>query len=307
MKTYIIFFITILCLFSFNCFAQQSSNVPVIEETEQVRSQSDNNIKEDLVIAGYYVEETVHMAFGISVTKYKVSKLNLINTYDLGPNNTRIVTPIYEKAKVKPSEPEILSKVQPTELATLSKMQPLELGLQPKANPAEFGRPSKTQSVEIGLPPKVQSTEFELSSKSKPVEVVLQSKSQLLEIGLQSKAFDTIATTIKPINVEVAASAERPKYVIIDVVNTYSKVLDKGYKSVDMLTKVADKAYFNGDLEVAAKYYAELLAMKINLEPMYYYRYAQSLKGIGQIEKADEMMKLFEAKSKAYKGILAKE
>jgi hypothetical protein len=64
-----------------------------------------------------------------------------------------------------------------------------------------------------------------------------------------------------------------------------------------MLTKVADRAYFDGDLETAAKYYEQLFMITTNLDAMYYYRYAQSLKGINQSGKAEEAMLLFESKN----------
>ena len=83
----------------------------------------------------------------------------------------------------------------------------------------------------------------------------------------------------------------------IDVVGTYERIMDKGYKSVDMITKVADQHFFDGDLISAAKWYNELFCCAIDLEPVYYYRYAQSLKAVNQPEKADVMMKIFESKS----------
>jgi hypothetical protein len=221
MKTYGIFFIVIVFNFSFSCFGQSKDNAAAITAIENATVRSDNSSKENLVIVGYYVEETINMAFGKRITKYEVSKLDMVNTYDLGPNNTRVVTPIYRKPKVKK-----------------------------------------------------------------------------VDVALQSKTFiDSSATNIPPIKVEVIAPTEDPKYVTIDVVDTYAKVLGKGYKSIEMLTKVADRAYFDGDLATAAKYYEELFIMKTDLDAMYYYRYAESLRGINQMGKANEAMLLFESKN----------
>lgn len=213
MKTYKILFIAIGFVFSAACFGQDNNGVSI--------SGTNNTPKDGLVIVGYYVEETINMTFGKRVTKYEVSKLNMVYTNDLGPNNTRVVTPIYRKPKVKS-----------------------------------------------------------------------------VDIALQSKSFaDSSSIKIKPIKVEVIAPAETPKYLNINVVDTYAKVLDKGYKSEEMLTKVADRAYFDGDLETAAKYYEQLFTITTNLDAMYYYRYAQSLKGINQSSKAEEAMLLFESKN----------
>jgi len=221
MKTYWVLFIAFVFNFSFNCFGQSKDNAPTITAIENATVRSDNSSKENLVIVGYYVEETINMTFGKRITKYEVSKLDMVYTNDLGPNNTRVVTPIYRKPRVKRED-----------------------------------------------------------------------------IALQSKAVvDNGVTDIEPIKVEVIAPTEESKYVTIDVVDTYAKVLDKGYKSVEMLTKVADRAYFDGDLATAAKYYEELFIMKTDLDAMYYYRYAESLKGINQMGKANEAMLLFESKN----------
>jgi hypothetical protein len=93
------------------------------------------------------------------------------------------------------------------------------------------------------------------------------------------------------------APIENRKYVDIDVLGTYERVLDKGYKSVDMFKKVGDKRFFGGDLVVAAKWYSQLFAMTTDLDPIYFYRYAESLKSVGLVEKATEMMTIFENKN----------
>lgn len=223
MKTYATLLLVIIPVFSFSSFGQQSASAPAAIENATLIL--DNTPKDNLVIVAYYVEETINMTFGKRITKYEVSKLSMVNTYDLGPHNTRTVTPIYRKAKVK--------------------------------------------AVEENLQPKTVS--------------------------------DNVSTVIKPVKVEVIAPSEPQKYINIDVVATYEKVLDKGYKTTEMLTRVADKAYFSGDLATAVKYYSQLFEMNTNLEAMYYYRYAQCLKGMDQIEKANEMMKLFEIKNSTSK------
>jgi hypothetical protein len=102
----------------------------------------------------------------------------------------------------------------------------------------------------------------------------------------------------KPIDTDIVATTERKKEsVSIDVVGTYERVMEKGYKSVAMIIKVADRHFFEGDLVLAAKWYAELFNNTNDLEAVYYYRYAESLKAINQKDKANEMMKIFETKS----------
>ena len=109
----------------------------------------------------------------------------------------------------------------------------------------------------------------------------------------------TADITTKPIKTDVVVTTERKKeYVNIDVIDTYERVMDKGFKSVTMMTKVADRHFFEGDLVLAAKWYTELFnATTSELEAVYYYRYGQSLIATGQVEKGNAMMKIFESKS----------
>jgi len=90
-----------------------------------------------------------------------------------------------------------------------------------------------------------------------------------------------------------AADKKYDSYAYVDAIKTYERVANKGYKSVDIFKKLGNAYYFNAKLEDAAKWYGELFAMTTDLEPVYYYRYAQSLKAIGENEKANEMLKNF--------------
>ncbi|MEL1239663.1 OmpA family protein [Flavobacterium flavipallidum] len=89
------------------------------------------------------------------------------------------------------------------------------------------------------------------------------------------------------------ATKEYDRYAYVDAIKTYDRMYDRGYKSSDMLLKLANAYYFNGDLENAAKYYRELFEMNAVVTPECCYRYAQSLKSIKEYEKADEMMARF--------------
>lgn len=87
-------------------------------------------------------------------------------------------------------------------------------------------------------------------------------------------------------------------YAYVDAIKTYEKVAEKGYKSEDMFKKLGNSYYFNSDFEGAAKWYGELFAMNSSIEPEYYYRYAQSLKSIGDTAKANKILDEFNAKNK---------
>ncbi len=91
------------------------------------------------------------------------------------------------------------------------------------------------------------------------------------------------------------ASADKKydNYSYIDAIKTFERVAEKGYKSVDMFQKLGNSYYFNADLEQSAKWYGELFAMTSEVQPVYYFRYSQSLKAIGENDKANEMLKKF--------------
>jgi outer membrane protein OmpA-like peptidoglycan-associated protein/tetratricopeptide (TPR) repeat protein len=95
------------------------------------------------------------------------------------------------------------------------------------------------------------------------------------------------------------ASADKKyeNYSYIDAIKTYERVAEKGYKSADMFEKLGNSYYFNAQLEQSAKWYGELFAMTSDVQPVYYFRYAQSLRAIGENDKADEMLKKFSALS----------
>lgn len=93
------------------------------------------------------------------------------------------------------------------------------------------------------------------------------------------------------------ADKKYDSYAYIDAIKTYERLADRGYKSEDMFQKLGNSYYFNSEFEKSAKWYGELYAMDPDLNSEYYYRYAQSLKSIGQNEKANEMLEKFLQKS----------
>jgi outer membrane protein OmpA-like peptidoglycan-associated protein len=98
-------------------------------------------------------------------------------------------------------------------------------------------------------------------------------------------------------NKVAVAEKKYDSYAYVDAIKTYEKVAKKGYKSVDMFQKLGNSYYFNSELEKAAKWYGELFEMTSDLEPEYYYRYSQSLKSIGENDKANLLMEKFYQKA----------
>lgn len=211
-----------------SCWAQ---NGGVGNENRNSENIASNANSEEYVVDYYLVEERVNCRFGSSVTRYKVSNINLISTATMGQNNTRKVTTVYKKVK-------------------------------PKVNQLQGLMPSNLVA---------QSNEITASITALPV--------------------------VEAPKVEVVEKTEKKDYIYVDLVKTYEGVLEKGYFSVDMLKKVADSRFFKDDLNKAAQWYSKLFEMTTDLEPIYYYRFAQSLRSVSQFEKAKEMMVAYEQKS----------
>ena len=89
------------------------------------------------------------------------------------------------------------------------------------------------------------------------------------------------------------ADKEYKEYAYFEAREIYEKVAKKGYKSVDLFTKLGDSYYFNAQLPEAGNYYGQLFDLNETIQPEYYYRYAQCLKSMGDYKKANEYLDKF--------------
>lgn len=94
------------------------------------------------------------------------------------------------------------------------------------------------------------------------------------------------------------ADKQYGNYSYMEAIPIYEKVFNKGYKSVEMLESLGNAYYFNGEYTDAAKWYSELFLLEPKAtDPEYYYRYAQSLKSTGDLQKSQEYLnKYFQVK-----------
>lgn len=99
-----------------------------------------------------------------------------------------------------------------------------------------------------------------------------------------------------PVKVQ-KADKNYDNFAYVDAIKTYERVFEKGYKSKEILQNLGNAYYFNADLEKANKWYGELFSFTQDVEPEYYYRYSQTLKGMKDYKKADEMLKQFYEKN----------
>ena len=94
-----------------------------------------------------------------------------------------------------------------------------------------------------------------------------------------------------------AADKKYNSYAYIDAIQTYERLAEKGYQSVEMFEKLGNAYYFNSDFEKAAQSYEKLYQLQSELAPEYFYRYAQSLKATGKEKEAATILAKFESKS----------
>ncbi|MCK8480204.1 OmpA family protein [Psychroserpens algicola] len=89
------------------------------------------------------------------------------------------------------------------------------------------------------------------------------------------------------------ASKEYDNLAYLKTSEILLEVAENGYKSVDLLQKLANSFYFNNQMKEAAKWYGELMAMNEDVDSEYYFRYAQSLKSIENYTESDKWMRKF--------------
>ncbi len=94
------------------------------------------------------------------------------------------------------------------------------------------------------------------------------------------------------------------KYAYIDAIKTYERVVSKGYESATIFENLGNAYYFNAQYDQAAKWYGKLFSVTTDIIPEYYYRFAHCLRSVGENDKANEMLKVYNKKSTNTKGEL---
>lgn len=92
----------------------------------------------------------------------------------------------------------------------------------------------------------------------------------------------------------LSATADYERFAYVKTIDVLQKVVDKGYKSVDLFQKLGNSYYFNNKMENAAKWYGELMSLDEKIDAEYYFRYAQSLKSLEKYTESDDWMSKFQ-------------
>ncbi|MDT0622961.1 OmpA family protein [Croceitalea vernalis] len=94
------------------------------------------------------------------------------------------------------------------------------------------------------------------------------------------------------------ANQKYDEYSFRPAIDIYEKVLEKGYESSDILKKLGNAYYYNGKYEDAASIYEKLVQKYDSvITPDYLFRYAQTLKTLGDYQKSNIMMTRFAEKT----------
>ncbi|WP_242206530.1 OmpA family protein [Aestuariivivens insulae] len=93
----------------------------------------------------------------------------------------------------------------------------------------------------------------------------------------------------------------------IDAIKIYERLAEDGYQSPELFKRLGNAHYFNAQYKEAYKWYSELFALNEEQEAVYYLRYSQAMRAVGQEKDAKEMyrqyMKILElnlANNKSY-------
>ena len=101
---------------------------------------------------------------------------------------------------------------------------------------------------------------------------------------------------------ETKANLDYNNFAYIDAIEIYEGVASKGYKSKELFEKLGNSYYFNGILEKSKYWYDQLFSLSQDLDPEYYFRYAQSLKSVKDYKNADKIMERFYELTNDYRG-----
>ena len=113
-----------------------------------------------------------------------------------------------------------------------------------------------------------------------------------LKYILLASLFSFISLSAQKAKLETA-DKKYQSLAYIDAIEIYEKVAEQGYESVELFQKLGNSYYFNAQLVDAGKWYAKLFALNQEVDPEYYYRYAQTLKAKEEYTKANEYLGKF--------------
>lgn len=115
------------------------------------------------------------------------------------------------------------------------------------------------------------------------------------------KILFTIAALLSLVSLQAQTDKELEKAnqmyktsAYVDAIKIYEAIARKGHVNQQILQSLGNAYFYNAEYKKALQWYQQLFANnKYNVEPEYYYRYAQTLRSVGKTDEADEYMKKF--------------
>ena len=93
------------------------------------------------------------------------------------------------------------------------------------------------------------------------------------------------------------ANSEFEDYAYVDAIANYERLVEEGYSDENIFKQLGNANYANARYGSAAEWYGKLVKLEnADVDVDYYYRYAQSLKSLGDYKGSDYWMEKFEAK-----------
>ncbi|MEN1783632.1 MAG: OmpA family protein [Bacteroidota bacterium] len=92
------------------------------------------------------------------------------------------------------------------------------------------------------------------------------------------------------------ANEDFKDFAYMDAIASYEELVGEGLSDEDIYKKLGNSNYVNARYKEASNWYAKLIDLKdVEIDPEYYYRYAQSLKSIGEYGASDKWMRTFKS------------
>ncbi|MCW2119580.1 tetratricopeptide repeat protein [Flavobacterium sp. 7A] len=249
MKKKITLAILLLTLFHFKEGVCQVKKVSETSETNKVLF--------------YKVVEYVNLTFGGTKTTYTVSDSTLISTVNLGPDNQRIITPVYQNY----TNTQKTYTVAPITITTDS--------IKKRVVASNVEKPKAAEPI-------INNTSV------KPKNEVIEDTQ--LDEKMLADELEKFKKQIVYEEAKLDPNRVKPQFAYVQIYDTYERIAEKGYRSIVLYTKLSDYFYFGKQMAKAAKWYEKLFSINRNLDSVYYYRYADALLKSGNTTKGNEMM-----------------
>lgn len=115
-----------------------------------------------------------------------------------------------------------------------------------------------------------------------------------IQIFIFALAFISSEISFAQDKLAIKGDNQYQEYSFSPAIDIYKKVLDKGYVSEDLLKNLGNSYYFNANYKLASEIYKRLVKdYAAEVGPEYYFRYAQTLKSIGDYEGSAVIMTKF--------------